>query len=75
MDSISVKTGKKFTGRFASLAVKIGLASPSGENTEEKAPVEIPDADSPVESPEPEKVAKKEVTPKKVKKVAKKAKK
>ena len=34
MESISNKTGKKFTGKFAGLAVKIGLATPSGETVE-----------------------------------------
>ena len=39
MESISVKTGKKFTGKFASTAVRLGLATPLGDeeaaNTDE----------------------------------------
>ena len=34
MESISVKTGKKFTGKFASTAVRLGLATPSGDQAE-----------------------------------------
>jgi hypothetical protein len=32
MESISKRTGKKFTGKFASTAVRLGLATPSGED-------------------------------------------
>jgi hypothetical protein len=34
MESISIKTGKKFTGKFASTAVRLGLATPSGDEEE-----------------------------------------
>jgi hypothetical protein len=34
VESISVKTGKKFTGKFASTAVRLGLATPSGDEEE-----------------------------------------
>jgi hypothetical protein len=36
MESIHKTTGKKFTGRFAELAVKIGLAKEIEEETTEK---------------------------------------
>lgn len=36
MESIHKNTGKKFTGRFAELAVKIGLAHEVKELTEEE---------------------------------------
>lgn len=36
MESISKRTGKKFTGKFASTAVRLRLATPSGEESEEK---------------------------------------
>jgi hypothetical protein len=35
MESVS-KKGKIFTGKFASLAVKLGLATPSGEGEKVK---------------------------------------
>jgi hypothetical protein len=46
MDSISKRTGKKFTGKFASTAVKIGLATPSGEE-EAKPKVKTPSKTKP----------------------------
>jgi hypothetical protein len=36
MESISIKSGKKFTGKFASTAVRLGLATPSGETEKPK---------------------------------------
>jgi hypothetical protein len=34
MESFSKKTGKKFTGKFASTAVRLGLATPAGDEEE-----------------------------------------
>ena len=38
MESVSKKTGKVFTGKFAEIAVKIGIADEAGEEKKVQAP-------------------------------------
>jgi hypothetical protein len=54
MESISKKTGKKFTGKFADIAVKIGIADSPGEKEEVQ-----PKAKSPSKAPKKVKAQKK----------------
>jgi hypothetical protein len=54
MESISKRTGKKFTGKFGDTALKIGIATPSGESEEVK-----PKAKTPSKAPKKAKAPKK----------------
>jgi hypothetical protein len=59
MESISKKTGKKFTGKFADIAVKIGIADNPGESEEVKPKVKTPSKKAPAKKASNKKAPKK----------------